>query len=78
MAQHDARAHAHTSPPPPQLFVNEYDLGMRNNFQQVFGKGRFWFSWMLPTTRKPAGSGLRFPTCRDLGGYGIVGSEHHV
>jgi len=31
-----------------ETWVNKFDLGVRKNFQQVFGVGRYWFSWMLP------------------------------
>lgn len=43
------------------MFINPYDYGRTENFRHIFGKGRFWFSWMLPSWRKPPGDGMRFP-----------------
>lgn len=32
-----------------RVFINKYDLGRLRNFHSVFGRGKFWFSWMLPS-----------------------------
>lgn len=45
-----------------QVWVNEHDLGRTRNWQAVFGKGKYWFSWALPSWRKPPGDGITFPT----------------
>lgn len=52
-----------------QVWVNEYDLGRRRNFQEIFGKGKYWFSFALPSWRKPVGDGVTFPTIRNATVY---------
>jgi palmitoyltransferase len=41
------------------VYHNPYDLGMRANWQQFFGTGKYWFSWALPGLRSQ-GDGLSF------------------
>jgi len=43
-----------------ELFENEYDLGSRKNFQLFFGGGKYWFSWLIPTTKPPPGDGINW------------------
>jgi len=45
-----------------RVFINKFDLGRTRNFQAIFGRGRFWFSWMLPSRRKPEGDGITWRT----------------
>lgn len=52
-----------------QVWVNEHDLGRTRNWEAVFGKGRYWFSWLLPSRRKPPGDGIHFPTLRNTTVY---------
>jgi len=40
-----------------EVFSNRFDQGRVKNFQAVFGKGRYWFSWMLPRTSPPGSDG---------------------
>jgi len=44
-----------------EQWFNKYDLGFRKNFQQVFGVGRYWFSWLLPG-HPSIGDGHHYPT----------------
>ena len=37
--------------------MNKYDKGMIRNFEAIFGKGKYWFSWMLPHTNPPSSDG---------------------
>jgi hypothetical protein len=39
-----------------ETYHNEFDLGYRRNWEFFFGKGRFWFSWMLPALTPPPGT----------------------
>jgi len=41
-----------------EVFENPWDMGMRKNFQSLFGVGRHAWSWMLPGA--PPGDGLWF------------------
>jgi len=45
-----------------EVYNNEYDLGTLKNFQIFFGNSRFWFSWLLPSTRPAPGDGIVFLT----------------
>jgi hypothetical protein len=38
--------------------VNEFDHGSKRNWDLIFGKGRFFFSWALPSRRRPEGDGM--------------------
>ena len=58
---YDNRDKRHKKRAKGELFVNPYDIGRWKNFHQVFGVGRFWFSWLLPGAR-PLGDGTSFPT----------------
>lgn len=49
-----------------EIFLNEYDLGRRKNWHQVFGPGRYWFSWMLPSWASPPGDGFEYPTRSEM------------
>lgn len=40
-----------------EVFVNEFDMGRRKNWQSVFGPQRAFLSWTLPTTRRRDGDG---------------------
>jgi len=41
---------------------NEYDLGWWKNWVFFFGKGKYWFSFLLPTFVPPPGDGITYPT----------------
>jgi len=58
------RYRAHVAKKRGEVYHNEYDLGYRANWQFFFGRGRFWFSWLLPTLDPPPGNGINYPTCR--------------
>jgi len=45
-----------------EVWRNPYSLGMRANFEQVFGLSRRSFSWLLPSLKVPPGDGMEFPT----------------
>mmetsp|Transcript_32204 Transcript_32204/g.82061 ORF Transcript_32204/g.82061 Transcript_32204/m.82061 type:complete len:118 (+) Transcript_32204:98-451(+) len=45
-----------------EVWRNPYTLGMRANFEQVFGLSRHRFSWLLPSLKAPPGDGMEFPT----------------
>eukprot|EP01118_Nematostelium_gracile_P018965 TRINITY_DN85_c0_g1_i4.p1 TRINITY_DN85_c0_g1~~TRINITY_DN85_c0_g1_i4.p1 ORF type:complete len:275 (-),score=38.32 TRINITY_DN85_c0_g1_i4:13-837(-) len=49
-----------------KTFVNEYDLGMQQNFNVFFGTESPWwtFAWLLPSFKVPNGDGINFPTIR--------------
>ncbi len=59
-----------------RLAQNEYDLGRRRNWEAVFGRGRHWWSWAMPSCRVPDTDGTRFPTVYDptMSGAG----RHHL
>eukprot|EP01133_Synstelium_polycarpum_P006793 gene6793-7898_t len=42
--------------------AKDYNLGWRKNFEVILGKGDFWFSGLLPSTRPPRGDGCYFAT----------------
>lgn len=41
---------------------NPYDLGYRKNFQLFFGVGKYWFSWLLPSSAPLPGNGISYLT----------------
>lgn len=43
------------------VFRNKYDLGLRRNWESVFGAGP-WYTWLLPRYRLPPGDGVTFDT----------------
>eukprot|EP00656_Telonema_subtile_P001870 TRINITY_DN10812_c0_g1_i2.p1 TRINITY_DN10812_c0_g1~~TRINITY_DN10812_c0_g1_i2.p1 ORF type:complete len:241 (-),score=40.15 TRINITY_DN10812_c0_g1_i2:212-934(-) len=45
-----------------ELFLNEYDLGRTKNWHAVFGAGRYYWSWMLPSLQPPPGDGFIYTT----------------
>jgi len=45
-----------------EVHQNEYDLGSAKNWNIFFGPGRFWFSWLLPTTKASPGDGIVYLT----------------
>jgi len=45
-----------------EVWRNPYSLGVRANFEQVFGLSRRSFSWLLPSFKAPPGDGMEFPT----------------
>lgn len=49
-----------------EVFRNQYDLGRRRNFKEVFGPNNFYgFLWAVPCIAKPpTGDGMSFPTWR--------------
>ena len=53
-AASDARARG-------EVWRNPYNLGMRGNFEQVFGMSRHPLSWLLPSLKPPPGDGMEFP-----------------
>ena len=40
---------------------NPFSVGVRANFEQVFGMSRNVFTWLLPSRRPPPGDGMDFP-----------------
>eukprot|EP00026_Physarum_polycephalum_P014467 Phypoly_transcript_14982.p1 GENE.Phypoly_transcript_14982~~Phypoly_transcript_14982.p1 ORF type:complete len:302 (+),score=33.30 Phypoly_transcript_14982:27-908(+) len=44
-----------------QPFHNQWNLGWKANFQDVFGD-RHWIQWPFPTQQKPKGNGVIFET----------------
>jgi len=40
-----------------EVWSNKYDEGRKKNFEAIFGKGKYWFSWMLPSTAPPSSDG---------------------
>ena len=44
-----------------EVWRNPYNLGMRGNFEQVFGMSRHPLSWLLPSLKPPPGDGMEFP-----------------
>jgi len=49
-----------------EKFVNEYDLGLKKNFQFFFGTGRNWYTFLWPSTKLVAGDGINFQTVSSL------------
>ena len=52
-----------------ERWVNPYNVGTRNNFEQVFGLSRSRVAWLLPNRRAPPGDGMEFPlnpSCQPL------------
>jgi len=49
-----------------EVFLNEFDLGRRKNWHGVFGAGKYWFSWMLPSLAAPPGDGFEYPTRSEM------------
>lgn len=49
-----------------EVFLNEFDLGRRKNWHAVFGAGKYWFSWMLPSWAPPPGDGFDYPTRSEM------------
>lgn len=50
-------------------WANPYSVGLRNNFEQVFGLSRNVYGWLLPSLKPPPGDGMNFPfnpTCVPL------------
>ena len=56
-ASHTHLAHTHT---------HTYPQGTKKNWEAIFGKGRFFFSWMLPSSHKPLSNGLDYTGYRGL------------
>jgi len=44
-----------------ERWANPYSVGMRANFEQVFGMSRNVFVWLLPNRQRPPGDGMEFP-----------------
>ena len=44
-----------------ERWANPYSVGMRANFEQVFGMSRNVYSWLLPSRKPPPGDGMEFP-----------------
>jgi len=49
-----------------EVFLNEFDLGRRKNWHSVFGSGKYWFSWLLPSFSSPPGDGFEYPTRSEM------------
>jgi len=43
-------------------WCNPYNIGIRANYEQVFGMSRHVGSWLLPSTHAPPGDGVDFPS----------------
>lgn len=61
-----------------RIFVNEFDLGIKRNFEAVFGADSLPMRWMMPSRRAPPGDGLSYPTCRSLGLFDRRNTPTHV
>jgi palmitoyltransferase len=46
------------------VFRNPFDLGLRRNWDVIFGPSSFLLSWALPTAPGPVGNGVQWPTLR--------------
>lgn len=57
-----------------EIFIFEHDVGRQKNFEEVFGKGRFWFSFLLPSLSPPASDGITYPMRRTWGASGRLSS----
>ena len=44
-----------------ERWANPYSVGMRGNFEQVFGLSRSYVAWILPNRKPPPGDGMTFP-----------------
>jgi len=55
-----------------QPFVNEYDLGWNKNWNLFFITGKYWFSWLLPSTKPTQGDGITFPTRTELHNTSLI------
>jgi len=58
-----------------EKYHNVYDLGKLKNFQVFFGTQRFWFEWLLPSSRLPLGDGTSFLTRSEH--LQLQGINHH-
>jgi len=47
---------------------NIYNLGARKNWHAVFGNGKYFFSWALPSWKPPPGDGFEYETISELTG----------
>lgn len=56
------------------LWVNRFDRGAAQNWQEVFDeRGKYWwFMWMMPRTRRHSSSGVFWPTVRQKESVGSV------
>eukprot|EP01089_Gocevia_fonbrunei_P002672 TRINITY_DN12588_c0_g1_i1.p1 TRINITY_DN12588_c0_g1~~TRINITY_DN12588_c0_g1_i1.p1 ORF type:complete len:317 (-),score=22.09 TRINITY_DN12588_c0_g1_i1:26-976(-) len=55
-----------------ETYRNPYDLGYKKNWEYFFGKGKYWFSWMLPDWNSPPGNGVQYPTISSSGSEGSM------
>jgi len=44
-----------------ERWANPYSMGVRANFEQVFGLSRNVFSWLMPSRKSPPGDGMDYP-----------------
>ena len=44
-----------------EKWVNPFSVGLRGNFEQVFGMSRNVVGWILPSRKPPPGDGMEFP-----------------
>ena len=44
-----------------ERWVNPYSIGLRGNFEQVFGMSRNVCTWLWPNRKPPPGDGMDFP-----------------
>jgi len=45
-----------------EKWQNEFDLGVKKNFQIFFGSGKYWISWLLPSISPNPGDGMSYLT----------------
>lgn len=57
-----------------QIWRNEFDEGRKKNLEAIFGEGRFFFSWAMPSNAPPRSDGISFPQGISLTDY----SDHTV
>jgi palmitoyltransferase len=53
-----------------RVALNEYDVGMKNNIEQLFGPTKgWWITIFLPSFSKPPLDGCVYPTLSELKDY---------
>jgi len=49
-----------------RILGNEFDLGVKRNWELVFGRSKFPFYWARISFRKPPGNGISWPSARSV------------
>jgi palmitoyltransferase len=61
-----------------KVVLNEYDIGMKNNVEQIFGKHRWWILLFLPSLSKPPLNGCEYPTMSNLQDFNEFNKSNKV